>query len=245
MAGYREALAAFRSGDNQRARELSVEALAVAQRQGDRPGQVDALCMLARVALRDGDLAQVRELADQARTCARTAGDKSLERVPLHMQAVATRMSGNLSAARGLYEESIKLNRSLGAERMVAAELHNLGYVELHDGHSELAIELFTQARLEAQQIGYEALNPYLVGDLAVVAAVRGETMAAARLAGAAAAAFAAAGEVPDPDDATEQLRLRDQLARDLGPDTLSSLYAEGANLTPQHILSEATSGAP
>jgi tetratricopeptide (TPR) repeat protein len=239
MGAYQEALDAFRSGDTEGARELSAEALAAARGDGDQPGEVDALCMLARVALREGDFARVGRLADEARACAHAAGDKRLERMPLHMQAVAARMAGELAAARGLYEESIELNRSLGEGQMVAAELHNLGYVELRDGRANRAIELFEQARLEARRTGYDGLNPYLVGDLAIIAAVKGELGRAARLAGAAAAAFTAAGQVPDPDDAAEQQRLRDRLTREIGADALGSLYAEGANLTPEDILND------
>ena len=55
------------------------------------------------------------------------------------------------------------------------------------------------------------------------------------------AAAFAVAGQVPDPDDAVEQQRLRDQLARELSAAALSSLYAEGAGLTPDDILEDPT----
>src|SRR5947209_4331081 len=109
MGGYEEALGAFRSGDNERARELSAEALAAAQSDGDQAGQVDALCMLARVALRGNDFVRVRELADEARASA--AGDRRLVRMPVHMQAVAARMSGNLAEARELYEDSIELNQ--------------------------------------------------------------------------------------------------------------------------------------
>ena len=172
MAAYEEALEAFRSGDNERARGLSLEALRSARSAGDPAREVDALCMLARAALRDGDFARVRELANEARACAGTAGDPRLERMPLHMQAVAARMSGSSSQARGFYEQSIALNETLGEERMVAAELHNLAYVELHDGRWHRARELFTRARVEARRIGYEALNPYLLGDLAVIAAI-------------------------------------------------------------------------
>jgi tetratricopeptide (TPR) repeat protein len=195
--------------------------------------------MLARVALREGDFATVIKLADGARECARAANDQRLERMPLHLQAVAARMTGNLAEARRLYEESIELNRSLGEERMVAAELHNLGYVELHDGQRDRAMELFEQARLEARRTGFDALNPYLVGDLAVIAAAKGDVSEAARLAGAAAAAFRAKGQVPDPDDAAEQERLRSRLAHHLSSDALRSLYAEGANLSPNELLGD------
>lgn len=238
MPGYEAALGAFRGGETERAGVLSGELLAAAREAGDRRGEVDALCMLARVALRKGDFARVRQLADEARSCARATGDRRLERMPLHMQAVAARMAGNSPEARELYQQSIELNRSLGEEKMAAAEHHNLAYVELHDGQSARALELFEEARLQAMRLGYDGLRPYLVGDLAVIAAAKGDPVAAARLAGAAAAAFEAADEVPDPDDAVEQQRLRDQLSRELDPDTLRSLYAEGAKLTPLELLS-------
>jgi tetratricopeptide (TPR) repeat protein len=159
--------------------------------------------------------------------------------MPLHMQAVAARMGGDLSQARALYEESIELNRRLGQDRMVAVEHHNLAYVELHDGQRERAAELFKRARSEARRVGHQDLDAYLVGDLAVMAAANGELTAAARFAGSAAAAFKAAGQVPDPDDAAEQEGIRALLARNLSPDELHSLYEEGAKLAPRDILDE------
>lgn len=241
MGGYQEALDAFRSGDTERAREVSTQALAAAESDHDLARQVDALCMLARVALRGCDFARVRELANEARARARTANDQRLERMPIHMQAVAARMSRNFADARKLYEESIELNQSLGEERMVAAEFHNLAYVELRDGQRDRAQELFKRARHEAKRTGFDALNPYLVADLAIVAALHGQVTTAARLAGAAAAAFAASGQTPDPDDAAEQQRLRDELALDLSADALGALYVEGARLRPEHILDDPT----
>jgi hypothetical protein len=70
MGALEEALDAFRSGDNQLARQLSGRFLAEARTTDDRAGEVDALCMLARVALREGDFAQVSQLADEARASA-------------------------------------------------------------------------------------------------------------------------------------------------------------------------------
>jgi hypothetical protein len=84
---YDEAVAAFRSGENIRTRELSEEAIEQARAAGDRPTEVEALCMLARVALREGDLNHVRALAEEARLVARATGDPREERMPLHMQA--------------------------------------------------------------------------------------------------------------------------------------------------------------
>lgn len=126
-----------------------------------------------------------------------------------------------------------------------ARQLSELAYVELHDGRPDRARELFRQAREEARQIGYTELNPYLLGDIAMIAAIDADPATAARLAGAAAGAFLAAGQVPDRDDAAEQERLREQLARELGADRFASLYEEGTRLTPAEVLGGREGGGP
>src|SRR6266511_2246050 len=93
MSLYDEALAAFRHGDNERARELSEEL-----RSSGR--EVDGLCMLARVALREGDAERTRELAEQAQETARALGDRDAERMPIHLRAAAARIAGDYALAR-------------------------------------------------------------------------------------------------------------------------------------------------
>ena len=212
MATFEDAIGAFRSGATGQAEELALELLAQARDESDLMGQVDALCMLARVALRRGELAHAGELAAEARGLARRAGERRLERMPIHMQAAATRMRGAYAEARVLYEESIELNVQLGEARMVAAEHRNLAYVELHDGQFDRAHELFFMAAKEARSLGYEALEPYLLLDAAVVALEAGEIRRAAQMATAMHAALAESGLVPDPDDAAEEELLEAQL---------------------------------
>jgi ATP/maltotriose-dependent transcriptional regulator MalT len=168
--------------------------------------------MLARVALRRGDLQHVAELAGEARAMARRSGERRLERMPIHMQAVAVRMSGQYSEARVLYEESIQLNIQLGEERMVAVEHRNLAYVELHDGHADRARQLFADAAQEARALGYNALEPFLLLDAAVVALQDGDVARAASLAAATRTALAETGQIADPDDAAEEERLEADL---------------------------------
>jgi ATP/maltotriose-dependent transcriptional regulator MalT len=212
MATFEDAITSFRSGQTWRTEELALELLARARDEGDLAGQVDALCMLARVALRRGDLAHAVEVAAEARGLARRAGERRLERMPIHMHAVATRMRGAYSEARVLYEESIELNVQLGQARMVAVEHRNLAYVELHDGHVDLARELFFRAAEEARALSYDALEPYLLLDAAVIAFESGERERAAQLASAMHAAVTEAGQIPDPEDAAEEELLETQL---------------------------------
>jgi ATP/maltotriose-dependent transcriptional regulator MalT len=209
---YEDAIAAFRSGATGRAEELSLELLSHARDSADLGGQVDALSMLARIALRRGDLDHVIALAQEALGLARRAGDRRLERMPIHMHAVAVRMRGDFSAARLLYEESIEVNVQFGDKRMIAVEHRNLAYVELHDGHPDLARQLFGLAAQEARALGYDALEPFLLLDSAVVAFEDGDRDRAGRMAAAARVALSEAGQIPDPDDAAEEERLEAEL---------------------------------
>lgn len=230
-------MAAFRAGDAETATALSDRLLLAARSAGDAPAEIDGLCMLARIALRHRRIQQVQTLAEEARSVARAAQQPRLERMPLHLQAVAARLQGDLSTARRLYEESIVLNRTLGEERMVAAEFHNLGYVELRDGHLDRARELFGMALAEARRLDHKPLFPYLVADAAVLAAESGDLVLAARLMGAARAAFSAAEQVPDPDDAAEHDRLQEHLIRMLGEETFRSALDAGAELSLEEAL--------
>jgi hypothetical protein len=210
---YEDAIAAFRSGATGRAEDLALELLSEARDAGDANSQVDGLCMLARVALRRGDLERVSILAGEARGLARRAGQRRLERMPIHMQAVAVRMRADYSSARLLYEESIELNVQLGEQRVVAAEHRNLAYVEQNDGHADRARQLFARASGLARACGYDALEPYLLLDAAVMALEDGDKEAAAQLAAAMRAALAEAAQLLDPDDEAEEDRLRTRLS--------------------------------
>ena len=212
MGLYEDAIEAFRSGATARTEVLSLELLSDARESGDLSGQVDALAMLARIALRRGDLDHVIALAQEARALARRAGERRLERMPIHMHAVAVRMRGDFSAARLLYEESIEVNVQFGDERMIAVEHRNLAYVELHDGHPDLARQLFGLAAQEARALGYDALEPLLLLDSAVVAFEDGDRDRAGQMAAAARAALFEAGQIPDPDDAAEEEWLESNL---------------------------------
>jgi ATP/maltotriose-dependent transcriptional regulator MalT len=209
---FEDAITAFRSGTTGRTEELALELLAQARNEGDLTSQVDALCLLARVALRRGALAHAVELAGEARGIARRAGVRHLERMPIHIQAAATRMRGSYAEARTFYQESIELNVQLGEKRMVAAEHRNLAYVELHDGRADRARDLFFTAAGEARALNFSALEPFLLLDAAVIAFESGDTKQAARLAASVREALAESGQVPDPDDAAEEELLEARL---------------------------------
>jgi tetratricopeptide (TPR) repeat protein len=206
---YAETLAAFRRGDNVEAGRLAALDLWSARAQGDAVGEVDALCMLARVALRDGDLELVRERATDAQQIAETVGDDAVGRMPLHLRAVAARMSGRYDEARELYLESIRLNDALGEEYMAAAEHRNLAYSEIRAGNVATARDLISEARRRVAGRDFPTLRPYLIFDEATIAALDSDYRTAAARLREADGEFEAQGIVPDPDDAAEIADLR------------------------------------
>jgi hypothetical protein len=217
---YEDSIKAFRSGDTDLAEELALELLGES-RDGDedgghRGGRVDALCMLARVALRRRDFWKVSALAEEGWAVSLGAVERReemrLKRMPIHLLAVGARMRGEYAEARLLYLESIDLNRELGEDRMFAAEHRNLAYVELHDGRADRARELFAST-VDLVGVGdYGSFEPYLLQDAAVLALEDGDRDRAAELVAATQAAFDAAGEIPDPDDAAELEALQSRL---------------------------------
>ncbi|MEV6634998.1 tetratricopeptide repeat protein [Actinoplanes sp. NPDC051470] len=239
MSNIDNAMTAFRTGQSELAERWSLAELDRARADGDLPAEFDALCMLARVALRKRCLTDAWRLADKARTVAAHLPDRRHDRVPSHIEAVAARMSGNLTYARRLYREGIELSLAAGDARTVIAERNNLGYVELHAGDIDAARELFTQARVEALQVGNGHMLPDIALAAAVLSASDGHPERAAHLLGAAEAGYAALGMIPDPDDEDERSDLLISLDRTMTPDDLALARIAGSVAGIRRLLTD------
>jgi tetratricopeptide (TPR) repeat protein len=215
MSFVHEARTAFRQGRTETVEQLSRAELERARRDGDVPAEVEALGWLARVAVRGGDLGEAGRLALAARNLARSTGDVRIERVPLHILAATAKMAGDLAGARALFEESIALNEALSEALNVTSEIHNLATVELKLGDVERARDLLREVSAAIDREGWDDLRPYLAISSALVAEAGGDRAEATRLVRGADAAFRAAGEIPDPDDAEELAGLRKRLGLD------------------------------
>ncbi|QRP45130.1 hypothetical protein [Amycolatopsis sp. FDAARGOS 1241] len=221
-----QAFAAFRRGETERVGRLSRAELTRAREAGDVAGQVDALCMLARVAVRGGDLTRGGTLAAEALDLARGAGDRALQKSPVHILAAIARMAGEFDAARAGYVESIALRHELGPAEAVVWEQLNLGHLELRTGHPEKARELFGVVWNYATEHDLGDLLAYAGLARAVLAETDGEPAGAARLLVQAEAALRTRGEVLDPDDAAEAAALRTRLVAKLGQAGFDAHYA-------------------
>jgi len=238
MGFSEEVRAAFRRGDNDAVVRMSAAEIERARSAGDPAGEVEAVYSLARVAVRGGDLAEGERRAQRALDVAVRAGERSLEERPRHVLAAVARMSGELERAGRLYRASIALNEELGHPATVNSERHNLGFVELGLGHLDEARRLFTASRERVFEQGWDDFLPYVCVAGAALASAEKDHRRAALLVGAADAAFAAIGQIPDPDDAAELVTIRAAAIEALGPSAFGAACAEGRRLDPRTAFS-------
>lgn len=204
-----------------------------ARAAGDAAGEVEALYAMSRVSIRGEDLPRAAELASEALAVAERSGDRRLEERPRHVLAGVTRMAGDFERARELYLASIALNEELGQAEMVNSEYHNLAFTELNLGNLARARELFLAGRERVFREGYDSFVPYVCVAAAALASAEGDHPYAARMVGLTDTAYAAIGQVPDPDDGLELDAVRTRALAAVGEVQFQAEYAVGAAQTP------------
>lgn len=234
MSFSTEVRAAFRRGETDAVVRMSEAEIARAAAAGDIVNEVEARYSLARVAIRGGDLPLGATRAREALEVALRSGDRSLAERPRHVLAGIARMSGDYTRARGLYQESIALNESLGRTEAVNWERHNLAFCELKLGNLAAARDLFASVRAAIFAAGWSDFVPYACVAGAALASAEGDHARAALLVGVTDAAFAAIGQVPDPDDAADLADIRTAAVAALGGRTFDEAYARGRLLDPR-----------
>jgi hypothetical protein len=80
---------------------------------------------------------------------------------------------------------------------------------------------------------GWDDFVPYVCVAGAVLALAEGDHRRAALMAGVADAAFAALGQVPDPDDAAELASVRAATEEKIGAESFHAAYDRGRTLDP------------
>ena len=98
----------FRQGDDDQARVLFEEALAVAREVRDTASEARALNNLSRVALRGREPARVLVLAREAWGLYERVGDSVGVATSRHMTAAAMRMTGDYAGAAQIYAENLQ-----------------------------------------------------------------------------------------------------------------------------------------
>jgi tetratricopeptide (TPR) repeat protein len=143
----------YARGYTDEGRDWQRRAAAAAAGRGG-PDLALALHGLAVLLLQQGE---VDEASDALETCLeiwREEGNQSRVAMELSSLGVARWTIGDLPGARALLRESIDLAHTIGEPDRESTALGNLGVLEVHDNHPELATELLERALALDERLG-------------------------------------------------------------------------------------------
>jgi hypothetical protein len=190
---------------------------------------------------------RVRSLAAECLQLMTQFGDPWERALAITLVGEVERAYGSPVAAAAAYESAIQLLLHHGGEQLlIAMNQHNLGQTSLVLGNVGMAESNFRESCAAGRELGASKLIFYAMMGLAGVAQARGRPVHAARLLGAADAAFARIGYEIQPVDRDQRDGLEKELRSELGDKNFEESHALGRRLEPQEALSayEALEGA-
>jgi CHAT domain-containing protein len=148
-------------GDNQKAYDLSQQALKIAQDNRNPTDEIDYNQQLGVIELNRGNLESSRKFLDRALTLAREIKAPLKESLLLGLMAQYHRFSGNYAEALNLNQQALQRQESMGIKPAIVHTLMQLGevYTELGDYHQANS---YHQKSLKlAQSIGNQPIEVY------------------------------------------------------------------------------------
>jgi tetratricopeptide (TPR) repeat protein len=232
--------AAAATGDHARADRLHRDGLRMAEDLGLWPQAADALSWLGRSALHAGDLAQAREFLERAMRLAAEQGY-----LPGHVFAElglgqTARREGMLNVAETHIRDVLRTSQRIGSEPDVARtiSLSELGFIAEQRGDPADARSWHLQCLTAAQKLGDPQAVAQALTGLAGAQALGGQPDRAARLLGAADAAWRAPGAGPPPGDGAEAsadvTRITAVTRQALGEAAFAAEFERGRRLRPR-----------
>jgi predicted ATPase len=226
----------WRLGNDERAKVLGEEGLAIARQLNDKRSSAYLLANLGIVASRLKALPEAAELYGEAMSLAREIGDKWLESVILSQQGQAARAQGLGDQATSLSEQALALMREVGDDAMVAYTHRCLGRLVLPSDYQRAA-GYFMDALRSSRDIQFRwIIYESLVGVVGVSAVGR-DYCRAARLYGAAEGLRDAIGWRPGPYDQAEDNQGLASTQSAMGESAFAAAWAEGGAMTLEHAI--------
>jgi len=234
----------FWTGDDDGAKTLFDEALAVGRELDDAALTSGALGGLARVALR-GDVAEGRRLAHDALDVSDAAGDEMGRSNALHLLGVGAQIGCDLPEARSWMIERLALVRRQGNDFLTASDAANLSMVERQLGNLGAAEALAHESLDISERIGDTFTPPFMLSGLATIALERGDPQRAATLIGAAEAHMEATSMAWPPDERPHYEHLLERLPEVMGTARFEAARAAGRALDLASGVAFARSSRP
>jgi class 3 adenylate cyclase/tetratricopeptide (TPR) repeat protein len=218
-------------GDLETARSRYLESLEIRERLDDRPGLAALANNLGIVALHTGDVSGAREFGERALTLYEELGDQ--RRIcQCHVNlALAFAAAGDLDAALEHSEAAVRLAREVGDRLNIALAQNNRGDALRDGGRLDAAGAAYADALVAYRELNDQWPMVALFGDIATLAARRGQGGEAFTLVGAADALAADLGASRSESDEERLMADLETCRNALGEPMASEARAAGRRL--------------
>ena len=230
-----------RQGSYERAETLLEDVLAIARESGDQLANARALRALGVVALNQGRLQEAAPLLDDALAIHQRLGNERDQHWLFYLQSVVSYGRDDFDRALAQAEAALAGHRRLDDLDGIAVTSGMLVPLYCDQGNATRAATLLAEALLLWSRIDNNEGIAEWLGGVARLADCRGRFVPAARLYGAAEAAYDVAGVpqvVPPP---AQHRRSVDRVRASLGADAFAVAWAAGRALPLEQALAEAT----
>ena len=230
----------FFSGRYGEAKDYETMSLAIARESGDEATAAEALRWLGIAESGLGNTAAARAHMEEALAIWLRLGIK--KEIPKGLTSLGNLHfdENDFDAAERLYEEALVLDREQGNLACTAANLGNLAEVAIRRGFGDRAHAMVSEAMAIVEVIGSKRLGVALLDQATELAALSGDSGRAARLHGAAEAAFEQMSLHRKPQDVTFLLSLIAQARDSLGAATFAAAESAGRALSCDEAIADA-----
>jgi predicted ATPase len=233
------------SGSQERALELSAQALELARSAGDDATLGNALVIRQMVTGAADDQDGCADAARDGIVYGRRTGDTLTLAASLSNLAEYELEAGRISDAERLASESLDLFEGLDDSFNAAGVLRNLATIALVKGDVQQARNFLTRAAEAARDSGSNERHMWVLDGLTRLALIVGRPSLAAQLLGAADAIVRKHEIARFPvDEAHYRKHMRDIQAA-LSEDTFAQLYEEGGELTVVEAIQRGLAASP
>lgn len=204
------------------------DSLAMATEIGDVARIAAVLQPLVMVALGLGDRPAAWRHAEAAVSSARQIGNPRQVAAAVNALAQLERSEGQMDAAEAHYAETVQLARDLADQEVIAVGLLNLAMVAVSRGQHAVAQPMLLEVMQIADGNGSKPAALCALDVCACLAAMRQDTLRAARYFGLAEAQNDHFGLRRDPADAAFLAPMLDNVRRDMGAVAFAAAEAQG-----------------
>jgi predicted ATPase len=229
--------------DQEEARRLAKEGVALCRAADDRWGLAMALTNLGRIEATWGHDEVAAPALEEATALFRAIGDDWLLALPLNSLGAIAYRAGIYEHAQSAFAEALPCFRAVEDRRNTTQVLTNLAYVSLARGDRDHARTLFRESLRFGQEHADRFNTPACLRGLAMIATADGDATRAVRLLAAADALFTATGATRWPAERLDGEKGTALLQSCLGSEAFATAWKVGRRLSLDRATTEATGG--